>query len=43
MLFVKVFFIALLLIVIGGFAYFAVTDIPIQQTETVETLKASDF
>jgi hypothetical protein len=43
MIFLKVFFLGLLLLIIGGFTYFAVTDIPIHQTEKVETIRAQDF
>lgn len=43
MIFFKILFIGLFLMIIGGFAYFALTDIPIHQSEQVETLPASDF
>ncbi len=43
MIFFKVLFIGLFLMFVGGFAYFAATDIPIHQSEKVETLPASDF
>ena len=43
MLFLKIFLLGLLLIIIGGFTYFAITDVNIHQTEKVETLNASDF
>lgn len=43
MIFLKVFLAGILLILIGGFAYFAVTDIPVQQTEKIENLSAEEF
>lgn len=43
MTFVKILSLALLLIFIGGFGYFAVTDIPIHQTEKTETFTADHF
>lgn len=43
MTFLKILFLGLFLILIGGFAYFAVTDVPIPQSEKVETLPASHF
>ena len=43
MLFIKIFMLGLLLIVIGGFTFFAITDVTIHQTEKVEVLTASDF
>ncbi len=43
MLFLKIVFSALFLILIGGFAYFAITDIPVRQVEKTETYSASDF
>jgi len=42
-MFLKVFFIAILLILIGGFAFFAITDVPVIQTDEVETIPASQF
>ena len=43
MLFLKIFLLGLLLIVVGGFGFFAFSDIQIHQTEKVKTLSAAEF
>ena len=43
MTFLKILCGGVFLLFIGGFAYVAVTDVPIRQNETVETLPASHF
>lgn len=43
MLFFKIFLSGFLLILIGGFAYLAMVDIPVHQQEVVQTLPASHF
>lgn len=43
MKFVAVLFIAFLLLIIGGFAFVAMTDVPVPQSEVTKTLKLSDL
>lgn len=43
MIFFKILFFGLFMIIAGGFTYFAVMDVPIHQRETVQTLPASQF
>lgn len=43
MFFLKIFFSALLLILVGGFVYLALTDVPVQQTPMTITLSAEEF
>lgn len=43
MLFFKILFTGLFLIIAGGFAYLAMVDVPIHQQEVVQTLPASHF
>ena len=43
MIFFKILFVGILVILIGGFSYFAFLDVPIHQSEKVETLTAADF
>jgi len=43
MKFIAVLLFAFLLLVIGGFAYIAMTDVPVPQTEVTKTLKISDL
>lgn len=43
MTFIKIIFIGLVLLLVGGFAYFAVIDVPVIQTEKTIDLTANDF
>lgn len=43
MIFLKVFLVTILLLLIGGFTYFAITDVEVKQTEQIVTLNAGDF
>ncbi len=42
-MFFKIIFFGLLLILMGGLGYFAITDVKIDQTERVDTLPAEKF
>ncbi len=42
-MFTKFILLALLVFVVGGFGYFALTDVPVAQSQKVETLNADDF
>ncbi len=43
MSFFKILFLGLFCILIGGFIYFSITDVPIHQTEKIESLPTSHF
>ncbi len=43
MMFVKIFSLLVLLALIGGFGYVAITDVPVRQTEKTETFTADHF
>jgi len=43
MAFLKIIFFLLFLLLIGGFAYLAIIDVPIEQKETTTTIAAEKF
>jgi len=43
MRFLKILFLGLAILIIGGFAYFAFTDVNIQQQDVTKTLPAENF
>ena len=43
MAFLKIIFFSLFLLLIAGFAYLAITDVPITQKETTTTIPANQF
>ncbi|MCI5060471.1 MAG: hypothetical protein MRY79_05290 [Alphaproteobacteria bacterium] len=42
-IFVNIFFLGLLLLLIGGFGYFALTDVPVTQEEVSKTITLSNL
>jgi hypothetical protein len=43
MTFIKIILVGMVLLIAGGFAYFAIIDVPVKQTEKTIPLSASDF
>jgi hypothetical protein len=42
-MFAKFILLALFIFIVGGFGYFAFTDVPVAQTKKIETIQAEDF